>query len=102
MQIEECGEISEKDRTRINFQDKVGNYLLGEAKWSLDAGKLENVDIAKASFYDALENFNLSDYTSTEKINAETLAKFMDYKDMDWKDKDNLKKIIEYFKSIAY
>ena len=102
MQIEEYGEISEKDRTRINFQDKVGNYLLGEAKWSLEGGKLENVDIAKASFYDALENFNLSDYTSTEKINAETLAKFMEYKELDWKDKDNLKKIIEYFKSIAY
>jgi hypothetical protein len=102
MQIEEYGEISEELKTKVNFQNLVGTYLLGEAKWSLDAGDLENVDIAKASFYEALEKFNLSDYTPTEKIKAETLAVFMDYKESDWKDRDNLKKIIEYFKSMAY
>jgi hypothetical protein len=102
MQIEECGEIREEDKTQIKFQDEVGNYLIGGAKLSLDVGKLENVDVAKASFYDALEKFSLSGYVPTEKINTETLTEFLDYKDLEWKDKDNLKKIIERFKSIAY
>lgn len=102
MPIEIHEELSEEDKTRINLQNEVGNHLLGEAKWTLDAGAHELVDTAKISFYDTLEKFMRSNYAPTEKINGETLARLLEYKDSDWKDKNILKKIIEHFKSIAY
>lgn len=102
MPIEEYEEISKEDKTKLNLQDEVGTYLLGGAKLALDVGKLENVDVAKISFYDALEKFMRSEYAPTEKINKETLEKLFEYKNLDWKDKNTLEEIIDYFKSIAY
>jgi hypothetical protein len=102
MVIEGLGEISEDNRTRINLQDEVGNYLLGEAKWSLDAGEPELVESARISFYAALERFMHSSYTPTQKINDMTLGKLLEYKNADWKNKEVLREIIDYFKSIAY
>lgn len=102
MPIEDYEKTSEEDKTRINFQDDVGNYLLGDAKWALDAGHNEDINAAKKSFYDALEEFMNSKYTPTEKISRESLTKLFEYKNSDWKDKNTLEKIIDYFKSIAY
>ena len=44
----------------------------------------------------------VKDYKPTDKIKGESLAEFERYKDSDWMDQDNLKKIIDHFKSIAY
>jgi|GEM_PF-3010538 len=102
MAIEEFEEISEERKMQLRFQDEVGTFLLGEAKWSFEAGELENVEAAKKSFYEALENFMHSRYVPSEKINDRTLGKFLEYRKADWKNKEILKELIDYFKTIAY